>query len=195
MGQAETLIKAPFRLPEHAVRAAFAVDANPVIDQSRFFADLLGGTVRLQGDEPLTPWDRATQAGMILALMQRHLNRDQQAILVGRYARAVTQDSSRVKEKCLWRSMNLIRPELPEIPLHFMVDTIHGWAGMPRQHKDMWWADFLDVDMRTIKRWRRGRSYKGRRFWGILSLLDTLEQECYGSLYTPMVDAGVVSPD
>lgn len=195
MGKAEMLVKPPFRLPEHAVRAAFAVDANPICEVSRFFADLRGGTVKLIGDDPLTPWDHATQAGMILALMQRHLNRDQQSILVGHHARPVTEEARRLKEKCLWRVLNLVRPELSHVPLHYLVDVVNEWAGLPRAHEDLWWADHLDVDYRTIQNWRLGRKKKGKRFRGIRNLLYAAEQDCYSALQEPMAEAGLVSSD
>lgn len=182
-----------FRLPEHAVRAAFAIDERPICDGTRIFSDMMGaGSVRLLGEEPLTAWEHISQAGMVMALLQRHLSHDQQAVLVARHLRPVTTHSERLKRVCLEITLNRARPELPKIPLNFMVDAARGWAGLQREHKDMWWMDKLDVDIRTMRHWRRGRRYNGHRLWGILSLLDSLEQDCYDSLFEPMILAGLV---
>ena len=183
--------KAPFRLPEHAVRAAFEVESRPVLDSSRFFADLRGGTVRLAGDEPLTKWDHVAQAGMIMAIMRRHLTPDQQALMIVRWAYSTLPDTMRLKKKCLWRALNLIRPELSHAPLPYVVDVLRGWARMPRK-QDLWWADKLDVEVRQLRRWRNGWRRQNDRTWGILSLLNTLEQEIYSQLLDPLTEAGLV---
>jgi hypothetical protein len=191
MAKTEETIKPPFRLVEHAVRAAFEVESRPVCDTNRFFADLRGGTVRLVGDEPLSPWDRVGQAGMIMAIMQRHLSPDQQALLIVRWAYSTLPDSMRLKKKCMWRTMNLIRPELQHVPMPYLVDVLRGWARLPRK-KDLWWADKLDVDLRQIKRWRNGWRRKNDRTWGVLSLLNTLEQDAYSTILEPLTEAGLV---
>lgn len=196
MGQLETKINAPFRLPEHAVRFAFAIDDNPVCETSRFFRDLRGGSVRLQGDTPLTAWDRVSQAGLIMAIVSRHLNHSQQAILVAKYARPVTREMDRLKRKCLLIAINLVYAEIPQsVSKDYLIDVICGWATISRQKPDSWWSDRLDIEMRTLRMWRRGRQYRGNRVLGIQSVLPMLEQRCYDVLFDPMVSAGLVDGD
>jgi hypothetical protein len=183
-----------FRSPEHAVRFAFAVEGRPVVDISPFFRDLRGGSVKLPEEVTgeSSGWDRAAQGAMIVALMLRHLSKDQQAVLVARYTKPISPQMEREKRRLLGHVLNLIRPQLPRVKLYYLVDVVRGWGGFRREHDDRWWAVHYRVEDRTLRNWSHGRHYRGQHVTGIMDVLESLEQECYQTLLEPMVDAGLV---
>lgn len=183
-----------FRSPEHAVRFAFAVEGRPVVDISPFFRDLRGGTVKLESEVTgeSNGWDRAAQSAMILALIQRHLSKDQQAVLVARYSKPLTPKMERDKRKYLLHVLKLVRAELPRPKLYYLADVIRAWGGYRRDHTDEWWAKHYGINERMLRFWLYGRHYRGERKDGIFQVLARLEQECYEVLLEPMVEAGLV---
>lgn len=183
-----------FRSPEHAVRFAFAVEGRPVVDISPFFRDLRGGTVKLPEEVTgeSSGWDRAAQGAMIIALMLRHLSKDEQAVLIAHYAKPMTEMMERDKRKYLLHVFNLVRAELPKPKLYYVVDVVRAWGGYRRSHPDEWWAKHYGIDDRMLRFWAYGRHYRGEHKDGIFQVLTRLEQECYEVLLEPMVDAGLV---
>jgi hypothetical protein len=183
-----------FRSVESAVRYAFAVEGRPVVDISPFFRDLRGGTVKLP--EEVTGesngWDRAAQSAMIIALMMRHLDNDQKAVLTARYSKPLTEKMEKDKRLYLLHVLNLVRAELPKPQLYYLADRVREWGGYRRDHDDKWWAKHYDVDDRTLRNWSYGRHYRGQHILGIWDVLYRVEQECYDVLLEPMVEAGLV---
>lgn len=186
--------KDTFTSERAAVRAAFNAEAYQICETSPFFRDLRGGTVPLPDDFVMTPWDRAAQGAMILSFLVRTLSPFDFAFLSARYTIAVTQPLERRKRAHVALVFERVRLELPKPPFHFAADVMRGWAGMRRHHRSMeWWAEHLSVDAQVIKRWLYGRRERNQR--GILSLLDTLEQEIYDDrLREPMVKTKLIVP-
>lgn len=185
-----------FRSPESAVRFAFAVEGRAVIDISPFFRDLRGGTVKLESEVTgeSSGWDRVAQAAMVIALIQRHLSKDQQAVLIARYSKPATDKMERDKRRYLLRVLQLVRDELSKPKLYYLADVIRAWAGYRRDHDDEWWAKHYRVAESTLYRWKYGRHYRGEHVTGIMDVLQQLEDSCYQALYQPMLDADLI-PD
>lgn len=183
-----------FRSPEAAVRFAFAVEGRPIVTISPFFRDLCGGTVKLPEEVTgeTSGWDRAAQSAMIFALMLRHLSRDQQAVLIARYAKPITEKMERDKRRYLLHVLNLLRSELPRVKLYYLADVVRDWGGYRRDHTDEWWAKHYGAAESTLWRWKFGRHYHGEHVTGIMDVLERLEYGCYETLHDPMVDAGLV---
>ena len=183
-----------FRSPEHAVRFAFAVEGRPIINISPFFRDLRGGSVKLEAEVTgeSSGWDRAAQSAMIMALMLRHLDNNQKAALIARYAKPITGKMEQDKRRYLLHVMNLAYAELPRMQLYYLADLVRHWGGYPRHHQDEWWARHYGVDERTLRNWSHGRRYRGQHVAGIYDFLYRIEYECYDRLLEPMVEAGLV---
>lgn len=178
-----------------AVRAAFASEAYQICETSPFFRDLRGGTVPLPDDFVMTPWDRAAQGAMIMGFLMRTLSPFDFAFLSARYTIAVTQPLERRKRGHVGQVFERVRLELPRPPFHFAADVVRGWAGMRRHHRSTpWWANHFKVNEKIITAWMYGVPRRNQR--GILTLLDTMEQEIYDHrLREPMLQAKLIVPD
>lgn len=186
--------KDTFSSERAAVRTCFASEAYQICETSRFFRDLRGGTVPLPEDCVLTPWDRAARGAMILSFLMRTLSAFDFAFLSARYTVAVTQSLERRKRLHVAQVFERVRLELPRPPLYFAADVVRGWAGMRRHHRsNKWWAQHFGTSEETVRTWMYGVPKRNQR--GILTLLDTMEQEIYDlRLREPMLAAKIITP-
>lgn len=187
--------KETFSSERTAVRCAFGAEAYQICETSTFFRDLRGGTVPLPDDFPLTPWDRAAQGAMVMSFLLRSLSPFDFAFLSAKYTVPVNQALERRKRIHVAQVFERVRAEFPKPPFYFAADVMRGWSGMRRHHRSMqWWATHLGVDEQVVKRWLYGRRERNQR--GILTLLDTMEQEIYDErLRQPMLKAKMIQPD
>lgn len=186
---------APFRDPESAVRYAFERASFAIVTTSSVLKDLRGGTVPLPGeDRNLSPWDKAAKGALVFCFMERNLDTASLILLSARHTVPITGEDARRKRQHIARVLDVIRREMPEVPLSFMADVVRAWAGLKSEHDIEWWVEHLKVTERTLRYWKHGRRDRGRRR-GIRSILAMMEAEAYDRLREPMMTAGLIPRD
>lgn len=188
-------LDAPYRYVEQAVRAAYATEAQAIVEVSSYFTDLRGSTVPLPGRQPLSQHDRHAQAAMVLVFVEKHLAPIEHVVVRARRTIATsgmlrTRKEVDVQLLHQWFIVEHREPrDAPSGYRDYAMDAIRGWAGLRRLHREKWWADRLGRDLSRLYRWRYGDRH--RRQIGFLSRIEGVYQDAMGKLAEPMYATGL----
>ncbi len=122
--------------------------------------------------EPKSWDDFAGDAGMIMRTVKETLTDHQQVIINALYIIPETGHLETIKNLCCSMLANEIAEYHPA-DQSFLIYTIKSWAGYNYKLTLDWWAEQLNVNEKTLRRWRHGWCTARGKENGIMPILDT----------------------
>lgn len=186
-------MSAPYSSAHEALRTAYRIEATDVCEVSSYLAGLRGGGIGLPSDG-LTPWDRITEAAMIIAVMRATLPESLRDVIELFYtvpSDPVLADRRELVARVV--SFRLADKMVGNIDRWYLCDVVCEWAGGKRNRmkSDQSWAKELQVTQRTLHNWRCGR--KNRGMVGIMNEMDRLLKQGCGIVESVFIQKGIVN--
>ncbi len=170
-------VAVPYRSARHALRSAFAREAQDVIATPAFDRPRLG-------DPDLSPYDRAAQAAVVLRLLHENCRLDAIRAVSALYmpVDALPRGPLIGKHDAIislsWHVQSY--PHLARYPREYLRDVVCLWADAPPCKNESEWIESLGKSARMLRYVKFGN--RGRGTLGVCQILDALADEALAAL-------------